>query len=127
MVFGLAFRDEVLKAGIRFACLVAQCCGARNFVPAPDFFSAPAPGKKYWLRLNPGSLVSDRLRLRKTACKNCYMRGCRTYFCSLLVKEKLFRFSLDKNRLRLQLKNLSSDWLRLHNTGLVIKGMRPLA
>ena len=46
---------------------------------------------------------------------------------SLLVKEKLFSFSLDKNRLRLQLKNLSSDWLRLHNTGLVIKGMRPLA
>ena len=37
---------------------------------APDFFSAPAPGKKYWRPLHPENLDSDLLRLRKTACKN---------------------------------------------------------
>ena len=40
-----------------------------SLAPAPNFFVGSVFGKKYWFRLHPENLGSDRLRLRKTAFK----------------------------------------------------------
>ena len=57
----------------------SQCCRAEPFFSRLWLWPS-ASGKKYWFRLHPENLSSDRRRLRKTNCKNLFRQCPRFWF-----------------------------------------------